>query len=787
MPPMWDDPSRPRGASAKPEDSSDSGGGRFPWSRSLLLLALAGPALWLGGVKPWVVPAFALVVAGLLARRCLRSSTPLRVPALWWLGLVIAGVTLIQWLPLPPAVLTTLAPGLHEAVAELTANTTLARWNRLSVHPGQTGLEFARVLALAGLFVASAQLSWRLVASYVALTGTLVALVGLTHKLVGATAIYGLYTPRQELGGLGQELGSPLLTSFVNPNHQSGLLLVGLFAAASIAFDLGVRARQTRARATSQRLADRAYVAWGALAIQATALVLSMSRAALLAALIVTPLALGIALRKPELGGSEPERARRRKLGLAVVVVTMLALAATQGAWGQLTTLRDPDSFRAKLRVAIEGARLLKLSPVLGIGRGTFVDLFPLVDSEPGPVQFTHLESTPIAVVVEWGLAGAVLLVGVGVWWFESFFANPSVPRRLALCGLLALALQSGADFSLDYLGVAAPAVALAGALGASASGRAWACGRVLTLTLVGLLVAESVAIVALPDSWSLRRARDRALLAKELPTADALATTPLDPFVHLALAREHAAAGEWERARQRAEVAAKLRPASIDAHLLAAVAAAELGAPLGAIEHVQAGLEALREPVPEPLVAWLLRNFPEPEQLAAVAPDEARAWSALARAIARESPAHARALASARTLTHPEDPEPLRVQTELALAAQNYGLALHHARLLAALQPNEAQVHKLRTAARFALGTPTQLEAAVAELEDARQNTRLDDPALVDELLVTALLRVGDPPALARAEELLDGLLARRAKPEVRRRREALAERVRARAGSNE
>jgi hypothetical protein len=57
-----------------------------------------------------------------------------------------------------------------------------------------------------------------------------------------------------------------------------------------------------------------------------------------------------------------------------------------------------------------------------------------------------------------------------------------------------------------------------------------------------------------------------------------------------------------------------------------------------------------------------------------------------------------------------------------------------------------------------------------------------MDDPALVDELLITALLRVGDAAALDRAEQLLDGLLARRAKPDVRRRREALADRVRQR-----
>lgn len=778
---MRDDPSRVQGGPAKPEDSADGGSGRIPWSRALLLLAVAGPALWLGGVKPWVVPAFALVVAGLLARRCLRSDASLRVPAFWWLGLMISVVTLIQWLPLPTGLLDLLAPKLREAVAELTAGTELGTWKRLSIHPGQTGLEFARVLALTGLFVASAQLNWRLVASYVALTGTLVSLIGLTHKLVGATAIYGVYVPRQEVSGLGQELGSPLLTSFVNANHQSGLLLIGVFAAAAMAVDLNARARETRSRAASQRHADRSYLAWGALALQTTALVLSMSRAALLTGAIVAPLALAIGLRTPKLGGREPEHARRRKLALVAVVLAMLVLAATQGAWGQLATLRDPETFHAKLRLVTEGVGLLKLSPILGIGRGAFVDLFVLVDSDPGAVLFTHLESTPVAFLVEWGPAGAVLVVGAGVWWFRSFRKSKSVGRRLGLCGLLALAIQSGADFSLDYLGVAAPAVALAGSLGASADGRTFACRRVLIAAVIGLLAAESIAIVALPGSWSLRRARDQAMLAGEYASADALATTPLDPFVHLALAREHAAAGEWTEALQRAEVAARLRPASIDAHLTAAVAAAQLGAPLGAIEHVRRGLEALREPVPEPLVNWLLAEFPKPDELTAIAPSDPKAWTTLVRALARESPAHARALASARRLSHPDEPEPLRIQAALALAAKNYGLALHHARLLAALQPEVAQAHRLRAEARFGLGSAKHLEAAVAELELARQSGRLDDPALVDELLVTALLRVGDPGSLARAQELLDGLLARRAKPHVRRRREALAERVRA------
>lgn len=763
-------------------------GGRVPWSRALLLVAVAGPALWLGGVKPWVVPAFVLVVAGLLIRRCLRSETPLRVPAGWWLGLLAAALCLVQWMPLPPALLRVLAPGLSNTVAEVLAGTGLDPWNRLSVHPGQTGLEFARLLGLAGLFVAAAQLSWRMVASYVSLTGTVVALIGLTQKLIGAEAIYGIYVPRQQLAGLGQALGSPLLTSFINPNHQSGLLLVGLFASAAMVVDLHTRAKETRGRQPSERLADRAYLAAGAGAIQATALVLSMSRGALASLALVGPLVLVLVLRQARTGGVEPDHGRRRRLGLAMIVIGMLALALTQGAWGQLASLSDPASFREKFRIAHEGSQLIGLSPVLGIGRGAFVDLFPLVDAEPGAIQFTHLESTPIAFLVEWGpVPGGVIVLGLGWWWLRSFRANQSLARRLGLCGLLALAIQSCADFSLDFLGVAAPAVALAGALGASvtgsvtgsATGPVWSGRKIMIATIVGLLLGQAVAISSIPGSWSRRQPRDRAVLAGELAIAPALRQTPLDALLHVAMARELAGVGEWEPALQRAEVAIRLRPASLDAHLLAATIAAELGTPLASIEHVKQGLEGLREPVPDALIEWLIAGVSAPEQLASLAPDDAKAWMALARALALRSPSHARALAAARVRTHAEDPEPLRLQATLALEADNPGLALHHARLLVQLLPNDEAAHRLRANARFAHHTRGQDEAAVVELEEAHTNGRVSDPGVIDELLILGLLRLRDDASLRRAELLLDGLLARRAKPQTRRRRKDLAERV--------
>ena len=755
---------------------------RFPWSRTLLLLALAGPPLWLGGAKPWVIPCFVLLVAGLLVRRCLASGEGLRVPSLWWLGLFAAGITLLQWIPLPDALLELLAGGLREQLAELLAGTSMPDWGRLSVHPGQTGLELARLLGLTGLFIAAAQLSWRLVATYVSLTGALVAIIGLVQKLLGAEAIYGLYVPRQRVAGLGQGLGAPLLTSFVNPNHQSGLFLVGIFAAAAMSLDFSARARETRGRFASERLADRAYLAAGVVAIQATALLLSMSRAAILALLVVLPLALYVILRRPQVSGSDPTNTRRR-LGLGLVSLGLLALALSQGAWGQLASLRDLGAFTAKFEVAFAGLELIPLAPVLGIGRGAFVDLFPLVDAQVRAVQFTHLESTPLAFLVEWGpVPGAALVFGLGLGWVASFRATTSAARRLALCGLLALAIQSCADFSLDYLGVTAAAVALAGSLAPSARGSSFDPRKVLLAAGVGLVLAEFAALRSIPASWSERRGRDLALLETEAPTAAsldaALAQTPLDPFVHLAWARTHANAGEWARAQQRAEVALRLYPGSLDAHLLAATAAAELGAPLVAVEHLQRGLEGVREPVPPALIDYLGART-TPAELVSLAPSEALAWTALARALVADAPAHAAALASARASTHPDEGEPLRLLATLALAQRNPGLALHHARLFVALAPDALAPHRLRARARFALGTREHDEAAVAELELARANPQIRDRAAIEELLVTALLRLGEPEALDRAVLVLDELSTRRNSLEARQRHEKLRARV--------
>ncbi|MBL8970273.1 MAG: hypothetical protein JNK56_06825, partial [Myxococcales bacterium] len=99
--------------SEDPEDSvpASERPGQMPWSRLLLALTIAGPALWLGGVPVSAVPAFLTVVLLLWLRLCHRGGS-LRIPYGTAIGGCAALITFLQWIPLPHALRAWLAPDL---------------------------------------------------------------------------------------------------------------------------------------------------------------------------------------------------------------------------------------------------------------------------------------------------------------------------------------------------------------------------------------------------------------------------------------------------------------------------------------------------------------------------------------------------------------------------------------------------------------------------------------------------------------------------------------------------
>ncbi|MFO0635914.1 MAG: hypothetical protein U0168_23995 [Nannocystaceae bacterium] len=551
-----------------------------PWSRILLGATLSMPALAFGGVHALTTVGFCALALLLWLRLCLRSRKGLQLPLWGGLGLLAAAVTFVQWLPLP-GLREALAPGIDTAVQQALAGTGVTARAGLSPVPGDTGLEVARLLGLTALFVAAAQLSWRVTAAFVTLLGTVVALVGFAHEAAGLHAIYGWYTPID----IDRATVPALLGTFVNPNHQSGLLLLGIFSGVAVAADQHAHGLVTADPGRVDRYGDRFLAAMAGVTIQIPALVLSLSRGALVAFLLLGPIAAVLALRR-QAAGRRARRRRSERLSPARIMVLVGAaglflLVARHGAWRELATLSSLSESLGetdhKLAHAMRALGLIGLSPLLGIGRGAFIDMFPALRVDDSHVLATHLECAPAAMLVEWGpWFGGTILAGMTAWWLLAMLRggrhSDDNARRIVLLGLLAVALQNTVDFAFEFLGVTAPAVALAGAL-ASGPVRPLAQRTAAVAGGALLLGAMVLGLVSRPGSQLLREDDNAAIVAGTGDAALALARRPLDGRLHGLLARQAARKQDWPEALARADAAVRLRPASVDPWLIRGVA----------------------------------------------------------------------------------------------------------------------------------------------------------------------------------------------------------------------
>jgi len=751
----------------------------IPWTRGLFAVAVAGPALALGGVPPEALAAWLLVMGALLWRIARRSRGPLRRPWPAWLLLALAGWTLVAVVPLP-GLRGLAAPSLQAWVESALQPAGVAATPGLSVAPAETGLEVARLIGLAGLVLVAGQLSWRLAAAAVAGAGLVVTLVGFGHAFVGTEAIYGLYTPQHAL----LIPRTALLTTFVNPNHQSGLLLLAIFSAGALAVDQLHGARTARDAAKVAQRRDRGIAMLGALLLLVPALLLSLSRGALLAFAVFAPIALALALvRPPQSLGTKAATKRKGPFALGLLALaTVVVTVGRHGAWAELLALmHDPDhAFELKLGPARDGIGLAARSPVFGTGRGTFADLFPL--HAPGSdIVFTHLESTPVTALIEWGpWVGTAAVVMSVVWWVRALRhrvkGREQRARTVVLLGLAALAMQSLVDFSLEFIGVAAPTAALVGSL--TPHGPAQLPRRLLMRIGPPLGLGLAALTMALaPHTWT-RRAMTNAQLANGGSTADALRWRPLDGNLHAIAARQALQSGDVETAASHARFATEVRPGSIDGWLLLAAVHDRRGDSDARDAAVTAALDRVRAPAPAVLLDYVQARYPDPEAVVSITPTRGRAFEAVAKGL-RDAGAwgHADVMARTRARTHPREGTPLLLRSHIALLRSQPALALHFAQLARAEHPldADAQLAVARaTAARYGI------EPALAELDGAAGlSLAPTEQDRLSEYRVRLLLQRGTPEALHEADTVTRELLLHSQTPDERTRRRALAQEI--------
>ncbi len=775
--------SRPRPRRSPPLPASWSGQGRqagLPWTRGLLALAVTGPALALGGVAPEVIVAFLILLVPLWIRLGRRARGSIELPWPTWIGVAALLLTALQSAPLPAGLREALAPGVGPQIAAALAGTGIEAWPSLSPTPADTALEAARLAGLTLLFVIAAQLPWRFTAGLVSAAGAAVASLGLLQVGLGVRAIYGVYSPLD----IDPSATPALLTTFVNPNHQADLFLLALFAAGALLV------RQSMDEARDATPPETRMLLWSCVLVVGAALLLSLSRGALLALLITAPVGLGLAwisgLRRRR---DRSRRGRTRwwpKLAILAALAGAAAMIARAGAWAEMMTLANPGQGLAdKLRIAEDALPLHDLAPLVGVGRGAFIDLFPAIDTAPGSVIHTHLESAPATLWVEWGWAGVVLGVALLLAWIDALrrvrSRSDAAARAIALLGIAAVALHSLGDFSLEFLGVAAPAVALAGAL--AGRGRSVGARPATAAGLLLLLLALPLAIVAAPSTWS-----------KRAPLGDpsSLRARPLDAHLHRSLARQALEGSALEGARHHATIATALRPGESSSWLLRAAAEERLGEHDLAAASLRRALATLEGPPSPALVTYLLGQVRSPAELGALLPDDPARWAALLEATVAVDPGAGLELATTRS----DPPSPavapaLEAQVAAALVGENSALAIHYARLLVDAAPARASGHLLLARALGASQRPRQREIRQV-LEAALADGLIHDPAelgLLEEALLDQLLHAasaGEARALREAQALLPKLRRRPGDRAALQRRYALERSVEALAAAS-
>jgi tetratricopeptide (TPR) repeat protein/O-antigen ligase len=535
----------------------------------------AAPAA-IGGVHtPTAVALLVPALAALLVQLRWRSRERLGYapPPFLWVLVGLAAAIGLQLAPLPPALLGVLSPQAAALRADAAALAGLETgWMPLSLAPPATARDLLRALAVLATFAGLAGLvrvrprAGATALTAIVATGVALVAVAVVQQAFGADTILGLYEPRTTQGH------RFFWSTFVNQNHFAAFLCLAAPLALGLALD----------RSTPRGRAIPLVVAF---AVLATGAILTLSRAGAL--VLAGELALfgllwwvgGRRRRADERESSRPSGA----VGWGAVAVVVLAavaitlVVALPHLTAEWRALGDPAAESVpKWGSWPDAWRLALAFPWTGAGAGAFAEVFPAFNAAFPDHTFHYAENGPLQLAADLGLPLAILFLAAAVLLFVPLVLR-SVRRPLligAAVGVLGVAIENLADFSLALPGVALPTAAALGVLAGkarrperrSADGDAGGepaaeGGRGRTRLALALLAVAVVA--AVPASWlaldgGLGRAREAVAAGTPGATAEAAQRHPADPVVVLAagqralLAGDRTAAGAWFARAQR-------------------------------------------------------------------------------------------------------------------------------------------------------------------------------------------------------------------------------------------
>ncbi len=410
-------------------------------SRAAVALAVPASAFALGALHTPVL----CVVAALLAVAAMFAWYPAeparsRLPATILLvtGVALTAFTALQALPLPAAFVRLLSPTTADVWSRALAPLREAgpAWTTLSLEPTSTRVQVLRGIAYLSAFLTALRIcdrrgGARFLSSVIVLTALGLAIAAALHPMFGAQRVFGIYRP-QEL--IAERHIAPLL----NPNHMAAYLNIGFCLALGMALDR--RTERLRPIAVAIALLLASTQLWVA------------SRGGMMALVFGAgcTLLMSRSSRRTSLKSSAPV------LLPVLVVAAGLAMVVVGSSPEVVTELNSGDT--SKLRLAMEGLRLVPHHALFGVGRGAYEVAFPFVQSDPGFSVATHPENLPVQWVTEWGVpVSLAAFVAMAIALRPRVLLTSQSPAIGAWCAIATTVVHNLVDFNSEV-----PAIGIA-------------------------------------------------------------------------------------------------------------------------------------------------------------------------------------------------------------------------------------------------------------------------------------------------------------------------------------
>ncbi|MDB4945231.1 MAG: O-antigen polymerase family protein [Labilithrix sp.] len=446
------------------------------------------------------------------------------------LGTLLAA-TLVQAIPLPAAVTALVAPENADiwSRALLPLHEAGPAFHPISVAPTATHVELLKGLFygcvfLSALRVTSLENGERFLTRVVIGSSLAMALSALGHAAVSADKVFGVYQP-QEIHAYAPGRYAPLL----NTNHLAAYMNLG--ACVSLG---ALLARRSVPRAISG----------SAVVVLAAMSIWQGSRGAAGALVFGSLLVFGLTF----FGTKRHDTSRTGTLVLAacgLAATTLVVLSYAEAT----SHFRDLDTMKGE--VALRSLALVRASPWLGSGRGSFETVFAAIRPGMDYVTWTNPEDIVVQWVVEWGIPVAAAGFGLLFWAFRPQIVLRAVrPAVGAWAAVVVTFLHDLVDYHLEVPGIVAltcvcAALVVSGRPTSRDPSRTSPAGsaRVAAFVLAG---ASLVAVVwVLPDAQhglaATRRTLGAEAIDRAVPDAEfrndvraSLLRYPAEPFVPL-------------------------------------------------------------------------------------------------------------------------------------------------------------------------------------------------------------------------------------------------------------